>query len=94
MNGTNFSKRTRHHNTLNRIFSFSDENNLVDNIKNAQGKYITFTKESDMIDPNYLSTIKNKVLEDFDCCYINHVIDYDYKNVRFYFHLLIHILQR
>ena len=39
---------------------FSDENNLVDNIKNAQGKYITFTKESDMIDPDYLSTIKNK----------------------------------
>lgn len=59
---------------------FSDENNLVDNIKNAQGKYITFTKESDMIDPDYLSTIKNKVLEEFDCCYINHVIDYDYKN--------------
>lgn len=58
----------------------SNEANLVNNIKNAQGKYITFTKDSDMIDPNYLSIIKNKVLEDFDCCYINHVIDYEYKN--------------
>ena len=29
----------------------SNEANLVNNIKNAQGKYITFTKDSDMIDP-------------------------------------------
>ena len=57
----------------------SNEENLVNSIKNAQGKYITFTKDSDMIDPNYLSVIKNKVLEEFDCCYINHIIDYDYK---------------
>ena len=31
----------------------SNEENLISNIKNAQGKYITFTKESDMIDPSY-----------------------------------------
>ena len=58
----------------------SNEANLVNNIKNAQGKYITFTKDSDMIDPSYLDVVKKKVLDDFDCCYINHVIDYEYKN--------------
>ncbi len=58
----------------------SNENNLDRNIRNAKGKYITFTKEEDLIDPNYLDVVKNKVLEDFDCCFINHTVDYDYKN--------------
>ena len=58
----------------------SNEENLINNIKNSQGKYITFTKESDMIDPSYLDVVKKKITEDFDCCYINHIIDYEYKN--------------
>ena len=43
-------------------------------IKNAQGKYITFLSDKDSITENYLEIINEKVKEDFDYCYIN----YDY----------------
>ena len=49
----------------------SNEANLVNNIKNAQGKYITFTKDSDMIDPSYLDVVKKKVLDDFGVLFVD-----------------------
>ena len=58
----------------------SNEENLYKNVRDAKGKYISFTKDSDLIDLSYLDTIKNKCLQEFDCCYINHIVKFDYKN--------------
>ena len=52
----------------------TEEDNIIDIIRKAKGKYITFLSDKDYISENYLSKIIEKIKEDFDCCYIN----YDY----------------
>ena len=40
-------------------------------LDNAQGKYIAFIDADDLVKPNYIATILNKInQEDFDYCYI------------------------
>ena len=60
-------------------FIFCDENNLMDTVNSISSKYVTFVKESDEIDENYVDILNDKVQEDFDCCYINCISKYDYK---------------
>jgi hypothetical protein len=52
----------------------TNEENIIDVIKKAKGKYITFVSDKDYISENYLEIILNKTKEEFDCCFIN----YDY----------------
>ena len=59
---------------------FANENNLIDKIKMANCKYITFIKENDIIEKNYINIIEKKIQEDFDCCFINYSINYNYIN--------------
>ena len=60
-------------------FIYSD-GDILNNIKKAKGKYITFIKEEDTISEDYLKIIYEKCQKDFDCCFINYDIKYDYKN--------------
>lgn len=53
----------------------TNNDNIIDTIKKAKGKYITFLSDKDSISDNYLEVILEKIKEDFDCCFIN----YDYK---------------
>ncbi len=57
----------------------ANSENLMNKVKMANSKYITFVREEDEISPKYMETIKNKVKEDFDYCFINYLIKYDYK---------------
>ena len=61
-------------------FIYSNGTNILNDIENAQGKYITFIKEEDTISKNYLKTIYEKCKNDFDYCFINYDIKYNYKN--------------
>ena len=58
--------------------------NEIDNIKEiieeAKGKYIAFIREKDNISQDYLKIVLNKTNEDFDCCFINYDVLYEYKN--------------
>ena len=50
------------------------------NYEKAQGKYITFIDSEDKIDKNYFKYILKEIeKENFDICYINFKINYDYK---------------
>ncbi len=53
---------------------------IIDSVKKAKGKYIVFLKEEDNISKNYLETVLKKSKEEFDCCFINYEIIYEYKN--------------
>ncbi len=53
--------------------------NIIDNVDNASGNYIAFIKEEDKISKEYLTTIIEMAKKDFDCCFINYDIEYDYK---------------
>lgn len=59
---------------------YSNGYNLKELIENVNSKYITFIKEEDKIDTKYLEKVSKKIKEDFDCCFINYSIDYDYKD--------------
>ena len=59
---------------------FSDGKNLINTITSASGKYISFTKQEDNISTDYFKTLIDKTDEDFDCCFINYNVLYDYIN--------------
>lgn len=59
---------------------YCNENNIIERIDNALGKYIAFIKEEDKIAKNYLLSITEMTKNEFDCCFINYDIEYDYKN--------------
>ena len=59
---------------------FSDGNNLLKDVKNSKGKYIVFINESDLISPNYIDLVLNRLCDDFDSCFINYKVDYNYTN--------------
>lgn len=61
-------------------FVFCDENSLIDVVNSLSSKYIVFLKENDEIEENYVEILNNKVKEDFDCCFINYICNYHYKN--------------
>lgn len=54
--------------------------NNVRDLFDAKGKYIAFIDSEDKISNNYFKCILNKINEmDFDSCFINYRIDYNYK---------------
>ena len=54
-------------------------NELLD-LFNAKGKYIVFIDSQDKISDNYFDCILSKIKEsDFDSCFINYKINFDYK---------------
>lgn len=58
------------------IIKYSDVLDLF----NAKGKYIVFIDSQDKISDNYFECILNKINEDdFDSCFINYSINYDYE---------------
>lgn len=59
---------------------FTNAKNLVKTVKSANSKYIVFTKDTDGITEDYLSVLMEKCKDNFDCCFINYVVNYDYKN--------------
>ena len=52
----------------------TNEEELINKIKNTQSKYITFVSDKDMITENYLEKVKEIITKEFDYCFIN----YDY----------------
>lgn len=52
-----------------------DSQNFELLLKNVKTKYITFVKTDDELADNYFNLISSKVLEDFDCCFINYNLD-------------------
>ena len=61
-------------------FLFSNGKDLVNVIKSCDSKYVSFLKDNDEMVEEYFDVVRNKIKEDFDCCFINYTIDYDYKN--------------
>lgn len=59
---------------------YNGGNGFIDKIKKAKGKYIAFIKEEDKIAKEYLKIIIEKTKENFDCCFINYDVLYEYKN--------------
>lgn len=59
---------------------FCDGKDIQSIIKKAKGNYITFLKEDDQINKDYLQLILKESENDFDCSFINYNIMYDYKN--------------
>ena len=54
---------------------------IIEDIKNADSKYISFLKDIDELSNNFFSTIINKSEEDFDVCFINYTLEIDGKTV-------------
>lgn len=59
---------------------YCNGDNIIDNIDNASGKYIAFIKEEDKISKEYLTSLIEMSKNNFDCCFINYDIEYNYKN--------------
>lgn len=60
------------------ILQFKNE----DDIENAKGTYISFIDSEDNITDNYFSTILSEIKTNkFDLCYLNYLINYDYKRL-------------
>ncbi len=59
---------------------FADNNNFLDKLYTVNSKYVTFIKEDDEITKDYINIISKKVKEEFDYCFINYLIRYNYVN--------------
>ena len=59
---------------------YSDGSNIASLVKELKSKYISFVRETDKISPRYLPLVSEKIKEDFDCCFLNYVIDYEYNS--------------
>lgn len=60
-------------------FIYTKGINLKRLLKIARGKYVAFIQEEDRISKDYLKLVLDKTKEDFDCCFINYIIEYNYK---------------
>ena len=60
-------------------FIYTKGDNIKELIKIARGKYITFIKEEDKLSKDYLKRVLDKTKTEFDYCFINYIIEYDYK---------------
>jgi hypothetical protein len=58
---------------------YTKGNNIKELIKIARGKYITFIKEEDKLSKDYLRLVLEKTKKEFDYCFVNYIIEYDYK---------------
>lgn len=61
-------------------FIYTNGENIKELIKIASGKYIAFIKEEDKISKDYLRLLLEKTKKEFDYCFINYIIEYDYKH--------------
>lgn len=57
----------------------SDSNNLLKTINDSNGKYICFICNNDYVTDNYISVVQKKCMENFNACFINYHINYNYK---------------
>ena len=55
---------------------YSDGSDINSIVEKSKAKYITFVRETDKLSKNYLPLVAKKIKEDFDCCFINYVIDF------------------
>ena len=60
-------------------FLYTTGENIKTLIKIARGKYIAFIREEDKIAKDYLKLVLEKAKTEFDSCFINYIIEYDYK---------------
>ena len=60
---------------------YSDGKDLHKDVKKAQTKYVAFINSSDYISPDYFDRIKEIIDEDFDACYINSTVNYEYLDI-------------
>ena len=60
-------------------FFYTKGDNVKELIKIARGKYITFIKEEDKLSKDYLKLVLEKTKKDFDYCFVNYIIEYEYK---------------
>lgn len=65
-------------------FIYSTGDYFKRSIKIARGRYIAFIREEDKISNDYLRSLLEKTKEDFDCCFINYSVDYDYKSTVYF----------
>ena len=61
-------------------FVFSNGTNIAKLIKSINSKYFLFVREEDKLSDDFFIVVKNKIKEDFDSCFINYKINYDYKS--------------
>lgn len=52
---------------------------FLEDLKNAQGKYILFVKNYEHTSEDYISKVLDKTKEEFDCCFLNYSIIIDGK---------------
>ncbi|MBR2833912.1 MAG: glycosyltransferase [Bacilli bacterium] len=60
---------------------YSDGTNLLKDVKKAQAKYVCFISDTDYISDDYFDRINEILDEDFDTCYINGTINYEYLDI-------------
>ena len=61
-------------------FVFSNGTNLSNHIKNISSKYFLFVREEDRLSEDFFDIIKSMIKNEFDSCFINYKINYDYKS--------------
>ena len=60
---------------------YSDGTDLLRDVKKAKSRYVCFINSSDYISDDYFDRIKEVLDEDFDTCYINGTINYEYLDI-------------
>ena len=60
-------------------FLYTDGSNIKNLINIASGKYIAFIREEDKLSKDYLRLVLEKTKKEFDCCFINYIVEYNYK---------------
>lgn len=61
-------------------FVFSNGTNLSKLIKGLKTKYFLFVREDDKLSDDFFDIVRDKCNEDFDSCFINYKINYEYKS--------------
>ena len=54
-----------------------EKSNLRSAIEQANGKYISFIFNDDVVSENYFDYLYQKCFSEFDCCYINNFVNYN-----------------
>ncbi|MBR2587808.1 MAG: hypothetical protein IKD77_01205 [Bacilli bacterium] len=60
---------------------YSDGTDLLNDVKKAKTKYVSFINCNDYISSNYFDRIKDIIDEDFDTCYISGTLNYEYLGI-------------
>ena len=59
---------------------YAENESFFGNLDKINSKYVTFVKEGDSVSDDYVDILLKKCKEDFDCCFINYIIKYNYIN--------------